>query len=107
MTTPLSWEGFKELGPIIIVALIGGMVAFYRKVKEGAARPFNFTEFLGEMLTSALTGVVFFWLCKGAGVNEWITAGVVGIAGHAGSRGMFILEKWVEQWVNKIQEKKP
>ena len=93
---PLTWESLTKLGPVILVALLGGAVAFYRKVKEGAARAFNFTEFIGEMLTSALAGVLFYWFCQYAEMNPWLTAAIVGIAGHMGSRGMFLLEKWVE-----------
>lgn len=93
MTSPLSWEAFQELGPVALVALLGGLVAFYRKVREGAARPFNFTEFLGEMLTSAVAGVLAYWACNGLEVNPWLTAAIVGIAGHAGSRALFIVEK--------------
>lgn len=102
-TVPWSWDGLRQLGPVVLIALLGGLVAFYRKVREGAARPFNFAEFIGEMVTSGVVGVIFFWLCRGIGVNEWMTAAIVGIAGHAGSRGMFLLEKWIEKKLDEFK----
>jgi len=99
--TPLSWKGLSDLGPILLVALLGGLVAFFQKCREGAARPFNFVEFIGEMATSGITGVFFYWLCRGFDVNVWVTAAVVGVSGHMSSRGLFMLEKWVEAKYNE------
>lgn len=93
---PVSWDGLKELSPVILIALLGGLVAFIGKVRAGDARPFNITEFVGEMFVSAVAGVFFYWVCRGFDINPWLTAAIVGISGHAGSRGMFMLEKWVE-----------
>lgn len=101
--SPLSWEGLHLLGPVMIVALLGGLVAFISKVRAGATRMFNFTEFVGDMFTAAVTGVFFYWLCRGFDFNEWVTAAIVGIAGHAGSRGLFMLEKWTEAKLESLK----
>lgn len=95
--SPISWEGLSQLGPILLVALFGGLVSFISKVRSGATRMWNFSEFAGDMFTSGVSGVVFYWLCRGFELNEWVTAAIVGMAGHAGSRGIFMLEKWIEQ----------
>lgn len=104
---PISWQGFAELGPAILVALLGGAVAFISKVRAGDARRFNFVEFVGDMVTSAVSGLFFYWLCRGFEINEWVTAAVVGMAGHAGSRALFMLEKWVEAKLANIDLKGP
>lgn len=104
---PLSWDGMKLLGPVLIVALLGGLVAFIGKVRAGSARLFNFSEFIGDMFTAGVTGIFFFWLCRGFAVNEWVTAAIVGIAGHAGSRGIFMLEKWAEKKLEELRVAKP
>lgn len=74
----------------------GGAVNFLRKRRDGTARPFNVTEFVGEIVTSAFAGVVTFWLCEAAGISPLITAALVAISGHMGSRAIFQLEKWAE-----------
>lgn len=100
-SSPISWQGLAELGPAILVAALGGLVAFISKVRSGEARRFNFVEFAGDMFVSAVSGVFFYWLCRGFDINEWVTAAIVGMAGHAGSRALFMLEKWVEAKLNE------
>jgi len=78
------------------LSALGGVVSFIRKFKEGHVRAFNFVEFVGELVTSAFAGVITFWLCEWAKIPPLMTAALVGIAGHMGSRAIFLLEKWVE-----------
>lgn len=92
----------KNLWPTVwmaTVALAGGAVSFYQKVKAGNARAFNITELIGEMFTSAVVGVVTFWICKGFGVDEYLTAAGVAITGHMGARAIFIAEQWLSKKV--------
>lgn len=93
---PTLWMGF--------VAVSGGLVSFYHKVKTGKVRAFNFTEFVGEIATSAIAGLVTYWLCKGFGVNEYATAAGVAIAGHMGARILFILENKAEKLIDRSGE---
>ena len=78
------------------LAAWGGVVNFIRKTQDGVARPFNITELVGEILTSAFAGVLTFWLCEAAGFSGLITAALVGISGHMGSRAIFQMEQWAE-----------
>lgn len=70
---------------------------FYRKVKIGEARAFNIPELLGELMTSAFAGMVTFWLCESAGFSQMLTAALIGISGHMGSRAIFQFEKYIEK----------
>lgn len=81
---------------MLAVAALGGVANFYQKVKTGKARAFNVMELVGEILVSAFVGLLTFWICKGYGVNEWLTAAAVGITGHMGSRAIFLAEQWIE-----------
>lgn len=74
----------------------GGIVSWIRKRKAGDTRPFNFTELVGEIMTSAFAGVLTFWMCEAAGINQLITAALVGISGHMGSRAIYHMETWAE-----------
>lgn len=95
--TPFSGEGIKALLPFLVVAAMGGFVSFYQKVKAGEARPFNIVELIGELATSGFAGMLAYWLCQYAGINQWLMAAVVGMAGHGGSRALFVMEKWAER----------
>lgn len=87
---------------IIGVSLLGGFASFYRRVKSGETKWVNLSELVGELATSAVAGLITFWLCKSAGLGEWTTAAFVGIAGHMGSRALFVFEKILEQWAAKF-----
>lgn len=78
------------------MAILGGIVSFARKVKEGRARAWNFAEFFGEIATSAFAGVVTFYLCEWSGFSNLLTASLVGVAGHMGSRAIHLMEKFFE-----------
>ncbi len=87
---------------VIALAMMGGMANFIRKVKRGEARPFNLVELVGELVISASAGIITYFLCQWAGVNEWLTAALVGISGHAGSRFFFMGERALERWLDRL-----
>ena len=78
------------------LAAWGGLVNFYRKVESGNARAFNFIELIGELATSSFSGLITFWLCEAAQIDPLITAAMVGVSGHMGSRAIFQLEHWAQ-----------
>lgn len=111
MTTPEVNDVTKtivETGPFVAknivptlwmvgVAVLGGLVSFYQKVRSGRTRPMNITELLGEIVTSAFAGLITYWICKFYGVNEYLMAAGVAISGHMGARAIFIAENWIEK----------
>lgn len=82
---------------VVLIAAWGGGVNFYRKMRDGRARPFNVVEFIGEVATSAFVGVLTFWMCEAAAIHPLLTAALVGISGHMGSRAIWQFEKWAER----------
>jgi hypothetical protein len=72
----------------------GGVVSFIRKYRGGKARPFNFMELIGEIIVAALAGVLTFFMAEAAAINPLITAALVGISGHMGSRAIALMEDW-------------
>lgn len=74
-----------------------GAVNFMRKLRSGHARAFNLVELVGEIMTSALAGLVTFWLAERAGMDGLTSAALIAIAGHMGSRALFRIEKWLER----------
>ena len=78
------------------LAAWGGLVSFYRKVKSGETRAFNVAELIGEIATSAFTGLITFWLCEAAQLDPLVTAALVGISGHMGSRALYQFERWAQ-----------
>lgn len=77
---------------VIGLSAWGGLVSFYRRVKAGESSFTNLFEVIGEIVTSAFAGLITFWLCEAAGFQPLITAALVGISGHMGSRAIWQLE---------------
>lgn len=98
---PFAPENFTTMLLMALVGIVGGLVSFYRKWKEGHVRAFNVLEFIGEIVVSGLCGVVSWWIFKGASVNEYLTAAGVAIVGHMGTRAIFIAERAVETMVTR------
>jgi hypothetical protein len=74
---------------------LGGFISFINKLKKGHARAFNIAEFMGEIATSAFAGVITFWLCENSNISPLITAALVGVSGHMGSRAILLFEEWL------------
>lgn len=83
-------------GWVFGLAILGGIVNFMRKIKQGSARAFNVVELIGEIVTSAFAGVLTFWLCENASISPLVTAALVGISGHMGSRALYLFEDFLK-----------
>lgn len=77
---------------LIGLSLWGGFASFVRKMKDGHARAWNFTEFVGELVISGFTGIITANLCDYIGAPAPLKYALVGIASHMGSRALFRLE---------------
>lgn len=104
MDDPFSPKNLIFTGYMAALAAAGGVVSFYQKMKAGKVRVFNFVEFVGEIVISAGVGVLTYWICKGLDVNDYLMAASVGIAGHMGSRAIFVAETKIEEMVNSFKK---
>lgn len=87
---------------VIGLSVWGGIVSFNSKVKKGIARPWNIAEFLGEIATSGLVGILTFYVAELAKSPPLLTAFFVGVSGHMATRVMFLFEKSVERKMSRI-----
>lgn len=93
---PLDYS-LKQYGLILGVALLGGLVSWYGKVSRGVLPPWSIHHLVGELVTSSLAGLLCFWLCEWAGLAPLLTAALVGLSGHAGAKGIQLLEDWASK----------
>jgi hypothetical protein len=82
---------------LIGLSLWGGVASFIRKMKDGHARAWNFTELVGELVVSGFTGVVTANVCDYISTSAPLKYALVGIASHMGSRALFKLEGVLNQ----------
>jgi hypothetical protein len=98
------WAQFRDKDPldypiktyivVLGIALLGGFASWYRKVNRGEIPPWSIHHLVGELATSALAGLLCFWLCAWAGFSPLLTAALAGIAGHMGARAIELIEQW-------------
>lgn len=86
-------------GWVLLLSVLGGVVHYLKKVREKLTPRFNFSELVGDLVTSAFAGIITFYLCEAAEINKMATAALVGISGHMGSRALFAFEEWIKRKV--------
>ncbi len=96
-------DGLMTWGLVMILSIWGGMISYIRRARLGSAK-FNIVELIGEISTSAFVGVITFNLCQFAGFGMALSAALVGIAGHMGSRGLYILQIILQKRVGITDE---
>ncbi len=87
----------KQYALVLAVALLGGIVSFYSKVRAGSVAAWNVFHLIGEMATSAFAGLLAFWICAYVDLAPLLTAAIVGIAGHMGARAISAFERWAQK----------
>lgn len=76
---------------VVGLSIWGGAVSYFNKMKKYSQK-FDIFKFLIEIFTSAFVGVLTFLICDWADLDWDITAAMVGIAGHMGTKAITVLE---------------
>lgn len=63
-----------------------------RRVKEGELGNFSFREWVGDMVISSFIGVLTYYLCKYAQIDDMLTGVAVGVSSHMGTKAIVIFE---------------
>lgn len=76
----------------VFMCLLGGFVRFTQNVQAGHARPWNFTELVGELAMSAFVGSLAYKCCLACDVRADLIPAIVGVTSHMGARALFKAE---------------
>lgn len=83
---------------VIVLSIWAGTVSTIRRVRKGEIPFFSLREWVGDVSISGFIGVITFFLCKYAGINEYLAAFFISISAHMGARAIAIFEKlWIEK----------
>lgn len=96
---PMQYEVMTYLW-VVGLSAWGGIAGYVRKIKSGHCR-FSLSELVGEMFISGFVGIITFLLCQAAMINPVLSAALVGISGHMGSRAIMLIEKVIQEQVEK------
>ena len=78
---------------VFAMAMFGGVAHNVKKLKNGTLARFSFSELLGDLIISGFLGVVTFFLCEYAGLDRMLTAALIGMSAHQGTRGIYFIEE--------------
>jgi hypothetical protein len=78
---------------IFILSLWGGLVNYLTRVKSGAVKRFKFVELFCELIISSFAGLSVGLIAMSCNVDPLLTVSLSGIAGHAGARTVYFLDR--------------
>ena len=88
---PLNYP-VRTYGLMLGLAIFGGLVSFYSKVRRGDVEALSLMHLVGEIATSAFAGLLVFYLCEYLKIDQMLTAPLVGISGHMGAKVITLIE---------------
>lgn len=90
----------KQQVIMLAFALLGGLVSWYAKVRAGSLPAASVMHLVGELTTSAFSGLVAYAVCIWLGTHPALTAAITGISGHAGTRAIAYGEMLLKRRAN-------
>ncbi len=99
---PTTWA----LGTWVLalsMALGGGLINWYAKLKRGHVRAFNFVELIGEIFTSGFVGLGVFMFLSSWDQPAGACAAAAGVTGHMATRLLFAIERAIERQIDVYQ----
>lgn len=78
---------------ILVLSAFGGVANNIRKIKSGELKRFSFSELVGDLVISGFLGVITFFLCEYENLDHMLTAAIIGMSAHQGTRGIYFIEK--------------
>jgi len=93
---PTAWSAATWL-LALGMAIGGGAVNWYAKVKQGHTRAFNVVELIGEIFTSGFVGLGVFMLLAAIDQPMGVCAAAAGVGGHMATRLLFAVERAIER----------
>lgn len=94
-------KNFMVILWVSALSTLGAVTNYIRKIKSGRIERFSISELIGDITISFFLGVTTYFVCKGAGLDEYLTAGFVGLVSHMGTRGLIILEDLIPRFICK------
>ena len=87
------------------MAMGGGVINWYAKLRSGHVRVFNFIELIGEIFTSGFVGLGMFMLLDSWDQPAGMCAAAAGVSGHMATRLLFAVERAVERQLDAFSGK--
>ena len=98
---PANWAAATWI-LALSMAIGGGLINWYARIKRGHSRAFNFIELVGEIFTSGLVGLGIFMLLSSWDQPAGACAAAAGVSGHMATRLLFAVERAIERQLDSF-----
>lgn len=95
-------EWMRQIMPYISTFFLstwGGIVNHITKLRNGKKK-FQFKELVFDLVVSTFAGLITFYFCRAANVSETMSAVLIAISGHMGTRAIAGFETIYRRVVN-------
>ena len=86
---------------VILISFWGGVARYMERVSLMPDLKISITGLIGDVVISGFVGLVTFFICEAWKVDRMMSAALIGISAHMGSRGLFLFEKLVIDLIKK------
>lgn len=91
--SPLSYDASVYLYVLGISAL-AGIVNYIGKINQGRSKLFCIWELIGEVITSVFVGIMTFYICEAAKIDQLYSAALIGLTSHMGTRAIILGQRF-------------
>lgn len=98
---PANWAAATWI-LALSMAVGGGVINWYARIKRSHVLAFNFIELIGEIFTSGLVGLSIFMLLSSWDQPAGSCAAAAGVAGHMATRLLFAIERAIERQLDSL-----
>lgn len=70
----------------VFLSTWGGIVNYIQSVRKG--RTFSWRELMFDLITSSFAGLLTYYFCLSAGISDTMSAILIAISGHMGTRAI-------------------
>ena len=98
---PANWA-FATWVLALSMAVGGGVINWYARIKRGHSRAFNFVELIGEIFTSGFVGLGVFMILSSWDQTAGLCAAAAGVSGHMAPRLLFAVERAIERQLDSF-----
>lgn len=98
----LNWFAIAMM---LFLSLWGGLVNYLARIKSGVVKFFNIVELIVELTICSFAGITIGLIAFSFDVNPLMTYALVAVAGHAGGRTVYFLDRFFFKWLSSITKK--
>lgn len=97
---PLAYQ-WLTYAWVIFISLWAGIANYFYRLKDAESKKFLLFELMSDITISGFVGMITFFFCESSALDPMLSAAIIGISAHMGSRGLFLIERVLVDVIKK------